>query len=462
MSNCFSLQPPKPHKGWNGVLDAKKEKKPCAQFNLAIRDVREYGFFGVEDCLHLNIHTPKIPSISKNVGLPVIVLFINEQFRVMPNISKEFGPDFFMKEDVIVVSANHRLASLGFLSMEDDVLPGNNGLRDVILALKWIKENIDNFGGNPNKITLMGQQEGAALVEILLHSPKAKGLYHGAILQSGTMWNSMLFTGKARERAIEFSEQMEEHATTTTFMLKRFADLSAEKLLESEHMAVHADEARAIQRGIIPFGPVKEHDHPDAIITKLPEEGPINIDVPIMIGYTSREALETNKNFFVKPQFLTYAERDFLVMVPIRAGFHFTINDKTYFRGIKDIKDLYFDEGYVKISKPGEYITYMSDVMSFYPIDYAVRKYSNVSKSDVFYYTFDFSGELNMRKIDTLKEARNFDGTWGATVGDDLCYLFVCKKIKKVYKQAMEEKDSEEMQVLNNMVRMWTNFAKTG
>lgn len=454
------FQPPKPHRGWEGVLEAKKEKKACAQFNLGYRDLNVYGFFGTEDCLHLSIHTPKIPST--NQELAVIVLLANEQFRSSYNVSKEFGPDFFMKEDIIIVSINYRLASLGFLSMEDDLLPGNNGVRDVILALKWIKENIHQFGGNPNKVTLMGQQEGAALVEILLHSPKAKGLYHGAIMQSGTMWNSMLFTGKARERAIEFSKQMEEDATTTTFLLKRFADVSAEKLLESEHMAVHADEARAIQRGIIPFGPVLEQDHPEAIITKLPEQGPIDIDVPIMIGYTSRESLEMNKNFFSKPQFLTFADRDFLVMIPIRAGFHFTINDKIYNRGIKDIKDFYFDEGYIKISKPGEFITYMSDVLSFYPIDYAVRKYSNESKSDVFYYTFDFSGELNMRKIDALKEARSYDGTWGATIGDDLCYLFVCNKIKKAYKKVMIEEDSEEMQVLNNMVRMWTNFAKTG
>lgn len=462
MSIYLSFQPPKPHKGWEGVLKATKEPKPCAQFNLALRDTDQYGFFGDEDCLHLTIHTPKVPSSSQEVSLPVIVLFISEQFRLSHNISKEYGPDFFMKEDVIIVSVNHRLASLGFLSMEDDLLPGNNGIRDVILALKWIKKNIHHFGGNPNKITLMGQNEGAALVEILLHSPKAKGLYHGVIMQSGTMWHSTLFTGKARERAIEFSKQMEEHASTTSFMLKRFADVSAEKLLESEHMAVHADEARAIQRGIIPFGPVIEHDHPEAIITKLPEEAPINIDVPIMIGYTSREGLEMNKSFFVRPQFLTFADRDFLVMMPIRTGFHITINSNIYFRAVKDIKDFYFDEGYVKISKPGEFVTYMSDVSSLYPIDYAVRKYSNESKSDVFYYTFDYSGEFNMRKIDALKQARNFDGTWGATVGDDLCYLLVCKKIKKEYKKAMEEKDSEEMQVLNNMVRLWTNFAKTG
>lgn len=366
-----------------------------------------------------------------------------------------------MKEDVIIVTINYRVASLGFLSMEDDVLPGNNGIRDVILALKWIKENLQYFGGNPNKITLMGQQDGAALVEILLHSQKAKGLFHGVIMQSGTIWNSMYFTGKARERAIEFSKQMEEDASTTSFMLKRFADVTAKKLVESEHMAVHADEARAIQRGIIPFGPVVEPDHPEAIITKLPEEGPIDIDVPMLIGYTSRESLETNYNYLVKPQFLTFADRDFVLLIPIRAGFHFQINEKMYFRGVQDLKDFYFEEGYVKNSKPGEYITYTSDAFSFYPLDYAVRKYINESKSDVFYYTFDYSGDLNMRKIKALKEARSYDGTWGATAGDDLCYLFVCKE-RHVYEKLMEEKDSEEMIVLNNMVRLWTNFAKTG
>lgn len=425
-----------------------------------MRHIDNYGFCGDEDCLHLSIHTP---DPNKDAHLPVIVFLYNELFKVSYNASREFGPDFFMKEDVLIVTVHHRIGSLGFLGFDDDLLPGNNGLRDVILALKWLKENVGNFGGNPSRITLMGNHDGAGLVDVLLHSPKAKGLFSKAILQSGTSWTSLYFGQKPnRERAIEFSKVLEQDATSSSFLLKRLVDIDAKKLTESENYSVHADEARAIQRGIIAFGPTIEHDHPDAVITKLPDNNPLDIDIPIMIGYNSREAIEMCDRYLQRPQFLTFADRDFLVLLPIRTKYHFEIHDDVYQNVIDDIKQFYFDEGYVKISKPGEYITYLGDIMSFYSIDYTVRKYTNESKSDVYYYMFDYSGELNLRKKYTLENSVTMDGTWGAALGDELCYLFVCNKIRKVYKRLLEDEDSEEIKVIRNMVRMWANFAKSG
>ncbi|XP_049876606.1 juvenile hormone esterase-like [Pectinophora gossypiella] len=453
------FMPPKPHPGWTGVLSAKKEKKPCAQFNLPVRHINDHGFCGDEDCLHLSVHTPKI---DPDANYPVIVFIYSELHKISHNSSKDYGPDFFMNEGVIVVMVNHRLGSLGFLSFEDDLLPGNNALRDVILSLKWIKENIHNFGGDPYRVTLMGVQDGAGLVDVLLHSPKAKRLFSNVILQGGTSWASIYFPGKPRERAIEFSKVLEEDAKASTVLLRRLSTVSASKLTENEHMAVHADEARAVQRGIVAFGPEVEHDHPDAIISKLPEDGPIDIDVPVMIGYNSRDALEALGRYLYQPQYLTFADRDFVVLLPIRTGFYFKLRDNMYYHAMKEIKEHYFDEGYVKVSKPGEYITYMTDILTFYAVDYTVRKYTNESKSDVFYYTFDYSGELNMRKKHVLSEAKTIEGTWGATVGDDLCYLFVCKSIAKEYIKALNDEDSEDIKVLKNMVRMWSNFAKTG
>lgn len=455
----FSLQPPKPHPGWTETLNAKKEKKPCAQLNFPIRHIENYGYCGDEDCLHLSIHTPKP---TNDANLPVIVFLYNELFKVSYNASRDYGPDFFMKEDVLIVTVHHRIGSLGFLSFEDDLLPGNNGLRDVILALKWLKENVNSFGGDPSKVTLMGNHDGAGLADVLLHSPKAKGLFSKAILQSGTSWNAMYFGGKARERAIAFSKVLEQDATTSSFLLKRLADVDSLTLTDSEHLSVHADEARAIQRGVFTFGPVIEHDHQDAVITKLPDDNPIDIDIPVMIGYNSREAIEMSDRYLQKPQYLTFADRDFLVLFPIRSNYYFNLHDSIYNNAIDDIKKFYFEDGYVKVRKPGEYLTYIGDIMSFYAIDYTVRKYTNESKSDVYYYMFDYSGELNLRKRMALENALTMDGTWGATIGDELCYLFVCNKIRKVYKKLLEDEESEEIKVLRNMVRMWANFAKSG
>lgn len=456
----YYFQEPLPHPGWSNVLEAKKEKKPCAQFFMPVRSVKQYGFCGEEDCLHLSIHTPKLP-LNDNLALPVVVFVYNEQFRITYNGSKEYGPDFFMKEDVILATINHRVGSLGFLYFEDDVISGNNGIKDVILGLKWIQKNIIKFGGDPFKITLMGSDGGAAMVDLLLNSGKAKGLFSAAIIQSGTSWTSGLFHPNPKERAITLTEMLDNKVTTSSLLISELSRQPLHEITHAELQSVHADEGRKLQRSITPFGPVIERDNPGAVITQFPESKAIDIDIPVMIGFNTREAIEMAERLLRKPQYLSFADRDFMFIWPIRLNCTFEINTNVYHKALQEIKEFYFDEGYVKISRPGEYLTYLGDVYSFYPIDYSVRKYLEAAVK-VYYYAFDYSGQLNMRKNNVLEEAMTVEGTWGATTGDELCYLFVCKKIKKTYNKLMEEEESEEMKVSRNMVRMWTNFAKTG
>lgn len=394
--------------------------------------------------------------------MPVIVFLFNENLKSSYNASKEYGPDFFMKEEVILVTINHRIGSLGFVSFEDEIIPGNNGIKDIVLALKWLQNNVHKFGGDPFRITLMGNDGGAALVDLLLLTPKAKGLFSRAILQSGTAWNSMFFSGEPREKAKGLAKALEKTITSSSQFIEDLADVSSLQITEAEMQAMHTDESRNHQVAILASGPVVEPDHPDAIITKLPEETDIDIDIPVMIGYNTREAIEKVERLLRKPQYLTFADRDFLMVFPIRVGYRFEISTNVYYEAVQEIKDFYFDEGYVKISKPGEYLTYIGDVATFYSIDYAVRKYTNATTTPIYYYAFDYSGELNMRKNRVMEDALTIEGTWGAATGDELCYLFVCKPIRKAYLKAMADEDSEEMKVIRNMVRLWTNFAKTG
>ncbi|KAJ8717128.1 hypothetical protein PYW08_005527 [Mythimna loreyi] len=452
---------PQLHEGWKDVLETKKERKPCSQMNLPMRTIKRYGFSGQDDCLTLSIYTPKLPS-NEDLNLPVIVHINSEVLKISHNASRDYGPDFIVKEDVILVSIHHRIGSLGFLAFNDEKLPGNNGIRDVIMALNWLKQNVDKFGGDPNRVTLMGVGGGAALVELLLRSKKAKGLFSNAILQSGTAMNPVYMPLNPKEKASALAKILEKSAVTSDNLLAELSHVSSIDIVTHESLSVDADEAGKKQVATLPFGPVVEPEHPDAIVTSLPEDGPIDIDVPVMIGYNSRESIEMNERFLRKPQYLTFADRDFLMVFPIRVDYHFELNSKAYFSAIDEIKEFYFDEGYVKVSKPGEHLTYTADLLVFYPIDYALRKYVNESTSPIYYYTFDYSGELNMRKNELLKDALTIEGTWGAASRDELCYLFVCKPIRKLYKKVLEDEDSEELKVIKNMVKLWTNFAKSG
>nr|CAH7767199.1 unnamed protein product [Callosobruchus chinensis] len=84
-------------------------------------------------------------------------------------------PDLFLDENLVFVMFNYRLGVFGFISTEDLVVPGNNGLKDQLLALKWVQKNIHLFGGNPEAVTLFGQSAGAASTSYHIQSPSAKG-----------------------------------------------------------------------------------------------------------------------------------------------------------------------------------------------------------------------------------------------------------------------------------------------
>lgn len=89
-----------------------------------------------------------------------------------------FGADFFMDEDIILVTINYRLGALGFLSFDDGTVPANNGLKDMILSLKWVQRNIATFGGDRDQVTIFGESAGGASVHSLLLTPAAKGDLH--------------------------------------------------------------------------------------------------------------------------------------------------------------------------------------------------------------------------------------------------------------------------------------------
>nr|QGW67275.1 bile-salt activated lipase [Rhamdia quelen] len=179
------FQKPTPHPGWNGVLKANDFPKRCLQLDLI-----QSGTRGSEDCLYLNIWVPQGRSIS--TGLPVMVYFFGGAFLVGGSMGANFlnnylysGEEIADRGNVIVVTVNYRVGTLGFLSTGDSELPGNYGLWDQQAAIAWVHRNIKAFGGDPNNITIFGESAGAASVSFQMLTPHNKGLIRRAISQSG-------------------------------------------------------------------------------------------------------------------------------------------------------------------------------------------------------------------------------------------------------------------------------------
>lgn len=141
-----------------------------------------------EDCLFLNIWTPVIPQSGvsmKEFLKPVIFWIHGGGFLIGTGADPNFdGGNMASRGDVVLVTINYRLSTLGFLSMDDGETNGNFGLADQIMALDWVRENIAGFGGDPDRITIAGQSAGASSVRVLLGSPQAIGKYAAAVPMS--------------------------------------------------------------------------------------------------------------------------------------------------------------------------------------------------------------------------------------------------------------------------------------
>ncbi|XP_037773838.1 cholinesterase 1-like isoform X2 [Penaeus monodon] len=174
------FKPPVPATASGGVANHLKWAPSCPQVakEKQLRNIKE--MMGEEDCLYLNVFTP---SMQEN-NYPVMV-YIHGGAFLTGNASRH-NPELFLDHDIVVVTIQYRLGVLGFLSTEDEALPGNLGLMDQTLALRWVHENIARFGGDVKRVTVCGLSAGAASAHMHLFNPHAKGLFSRAILMSGS------------------------------------------------------------------------------------------------------------------------------------------------------------------------------------------------------------------------------------------------------------------------------------
>ncbi len=178
-------RPPQPAESWTDVRDASKPGQACIQ--PLITGLTSELVPGSEDCLKLNVYAPKG---AKN--LPVMVWIHGGGLLTGSATEPYYEPVGLVAEGVIVVSLDYRLGRLGFFAPKELVEEarkngepfGNYGIMDQIQALKWVRDNISSFGGDPGNVTIFGQSAGGRSVTWLMTSPAAKGLFHKAIAQS--------------------------------------------------------------------------------------------------------------------------------------------------------------------------------------------------------------------------------------------------------------------------------------
>lgn len=266
---------PQPAEKWDGIKQATDYAPACVQAGNPPSGVSE-------DCLYLNIWTP---ARTTNEKIPVFVWIYGGGFSFGMSSDPIFDGRYLAKKGIIVVTIAYRVGQLGFLahpelSLESpNKVSSNYGLLDQIAALKWIKQNISAFGGDPDKVTIAGESAGGISVSMLAASPVAKGLFHGAISQSGGSFGPDRKQGYPGENMI-LLEQAEQEGTA---YVKQFGASSINELRKM-------DAKTFIPKGwSLPGGwPIIDgYVIPDDQY-RLYQKGQYS-DVPALIGYNSDE-----------------------------------------------------------------------------------------------------------------------------------------------------------------------------
>ena len=205
-------RPPAPVQAWSGVKETKFYSPACPQ-PAAVDPTLNMS----EDCLYLNIW---IPARNPDEKLPVMVFIHGGSFLQGAGSIPLYNGTNLAKKGVVLVNLNYRLGPLGFLAHpalaneSPQNSSGNYGLQDQIAAIKWVKNNIAGFGGDPNRITIFGESAGGTSTLIHLAGNETRGLYKQAIVESGPLWtngseiNIISSKAEAEQYGIEYAKSL--------------------------------------------------------------------------------------------------------------------------------------------------------------------------------------------------------------------------------------------------------------
>jgi para-nitrobenzyl esterase len=272
---------PVPVQPWKDVRDASSFGAPCAQPPLGDWNRRDAAF-SKEDCLFLNVLTPVWPA---KEPLPVMVWLHGGANEGGTASSPLYKDGTLVQHGIMLVTVNYRLGVFGFLAHPEltrespHKASGNYGLMDQIAALHWVQDNIAKFGGDPSNVTVFGQSAGAQDTSFLMTSPLAKGLFHKAILESGSGLNPNLPPlAESEQRGEKFAALLKAPAGSAALPFLR--QLGAGELLKAVQNRDHSEPAAA------------EPSVDGWVLPRLPAQvfaSQQQMPIPLLIGTTTRE-----------------------------------------------------------------------------------------------------------------------------------------------------------------------------
>jgi para-nitrobenzyl esterase len=424
-----------PAQPWAGVRDALTLGPPSMQGPGTTYGENEPAYS--ENCLVLNVWTPAVKDGHKR---PVMVYSHGGGYTTGSGGSKDIdGSHLAATYDVVVVSTNHRLGLLGYLYLgelggEEYATSGNQGMLDIVAALRWVKTNIETFGGNPDNVMIFGESGGGFKVGTLLAMPSAKGLFHKASIESGSALRRV-----SKEAATETARRVLKGLGIGAGELHKLADVPADAFVKMQLQAEHNE------------GPLTQPSAPDAktpsprpdlgpvvdghILPRHPfdpDAPPLAAQIPLIVGFNHDEA-----TFFTREQ----PEIFHLQENALRAEAHKRLGD------VADRVLSVYKKAYPKITAPELYIA-VATALSFGNDTIRLAERKSAQPAPVYLYRYDYRSNVPIQGTDwTLRAGHATE---------------IAMKFYNYDIPALEGNGPGVAEASKNMSSFWTSFAHSG
>ncbi|XP_058800337.1 carboxylic ester hydrolase-like [Phymastichus coffea] len=437
------FRPPEKISPWVGELQATKVSDGCLQYSHLPTNKNE-RVEGSEDCLYLNVYVP----IQKGKKTPIPVIFWIHGGCFQYGYGTVYGAKYLVDKDVILVTINYRLGPLGFLSTENEIVSGNMGLKDQNMALKWVHENIEWFGGDPKKVTLTGLSAGGASVHYHYLSPLSTGLFQNGISFSGTSLLCWAQTEKSLEKAKKLGAIMGCPTDNIKDMIECLRNRPAKPLVQatSEFMPW-------IYNPYTPFGPVVEKSNKDYFINRSPIDiitsGDVQ-DLPWFTGVVSEEGLYPVAEFGLDKTRMKYLDDNWDLVATHLLDYNYTLPKNKHKEVAKKIRKHYFG------SKPIDRLNLKSltlltgDRLFVVDAEKAARMQAKANESPVWFYYYSYRAAQSLS--DTMSGTKENIGVCHA----DDTYLVIEQPF--INPRTTEEDKAMQKDLLN----FWTSIAYNG
>ncbi|XP_078400803.1 pyrethroid hydrolase Ces2e-like [Cetorhinus maximus] len=420
---------------WTGIRNARSYPPMCLQKTR--KRLPPFAVPANEDCLYLSVYTPAHP-LHQNSSLPVMVWIHGGAF-ILGSGSVFHGTALAGYGNVVVVVIQYRISVAGFLSTGDNNAQGNLGFLDQLAALQWVQRNIPQFGGNPGLVTLFGESVGGLSVSLHTLSPLSTGLFHKAILQSGSALMPGLMPPLPTQLAHEAAEIAGCRNTQSQLLLQCLRNKTEEEMAQ---ITTSLNERYQLIPALVVDGLFLPDDP-----QKMFQNGMFQ-KIPYLIGVTTEEAVQS----------LVHPEK--IIPSDWEAGLtEKQIKEKinTYLTPIfgDENGDLIFDEYFKDVHDPDmlkeRYLDMFGDVFIAFPTLRAAQYYKDAG-NPVFLYEFQHRPSFYEARMPQFKRAPH---------GAELSFVFGGPFIP-TFDILLGNMTEGEKNLSKAMMSYWSTFAWSG